>query len=340
MGRKTQTNRITDRESLAAINLENARLSSEFQDYLKSTQKSRTTITVYANDLDICWVWSLRNNGNKFFVDWTKRDIIALQNWLINENGNSTARVRRIKATLSSLSNFIESILDDDYPEFRNIVHKVESPTSQPVREKTVLYDEQLKSLLDELVKRGDVEKACMLALAMYSGRRKAELVRFKTEYFDEKNIIYGSLFKTPEAIRTKGRGNGKYLYCYTLANDFRPYLSMWMERRRAERIESEWLFPMKGNPLEHMKASTLNSWAETFSRILGVDFYFHCLRHYFTTHLVRMGLPDGVIQDIVGWESADMPKLYTDISVDEQLGRYFDASGIKTVERVGLRDI
>ena len=340
MGRATKMNKLTDAESIAAINPENARLISDYIDYLRSTQKSPTTISVYKNDLEICMVWCLRFNRDKEFVNWTKRDIISLQNWLVNENGNSPARVRRIKATLSSLSNYIEAILDDEYPGFRNIIHKVESPVAQPVRAKTVLSEEQLESLLAVLVDKKEYEKACMLALAMCSGRRKSELVRFKLSYFDDENIIYGSLYKTPEAIKTKGRGNGKYLTCYTLAKKFKPYLDMWVDYREKNGIVSDWLFPSKLNPNEHMNPNTLNSWSITFSGILGVNFYFHCLRHYFTTHLVRMGLPDGVIQDIIGWTSADMLRLYTDIPVDEQLGKYFDENGVKTIPRSDLSNL
>lgn len=340
MGRATKRNKLTDAESIAAINPENVRLIDDFIEYLHSTQKAPTTIAVYRNDLEIAMVWSLKHNRNKEFVKWTKRDVLALQGWLINENENSPARVRRIKATLSSLSNYIEAICDDEYPDFRNIIHKVESPAAQAVREKTVLSDEQIKWLLDELVERKQYEKACMLALASFSGRRKAELVRFKVDYFTDDNIIYGSLYRTPEKIKTKGRGNGKYLTCFTLAKDFKPYLDLWMEKRKMLGIESEWLFPDKGNPAEHMDASTLDSWANTFGRMLGVDFYFHSLRHYFTTHLVRQGLPDSVIQSIIGWTSADMLRIYTDISVEEQLGQYFDEDGIKQVETKKISDL
>ena len=340
MARKTKHNSLTSPDTIAAINPENARLVSDYMDYLKSTQKSPTTIAVYKNDLDIAFVWAEKYIGNRVFTEWRKRDIVAFQNWLVNENGNSPARVRRIKATLSSLSAFIENVCDDEYPDFRNIIHKVESPVAQPVREKTVFSDDQLDLLLDKLINHKEYKKACMLALAMCSGRRKSELVRFKTHYFDEENIIFGSLFKTPETVKTKGRGNGKYLYCYTLANKFRPYLQLWMDERKSAGIDSEWLFPDADNPSEHMNPSTLNSWASTFSSMLEVDFYWHSLRHYFTTHLVRMGLPDGVIQDIIGWTSADMLRLYTDISVDEQLGKYFDEDGIKHVEKTSLSNV
>lgn len=340
MGRKTKRNSITDKESLAAINPENDRLISDFLEYLRSTQKSETTIAVYLNDLQIAMVWCLKHNGNKPFPQWTKRDIISFQNWLVNENENSPARVRRIKATLSSMSNYIEAVCDDEYPEFRNLIHKVASPVAQPVREKTVLTDEQLDGLLEKLSGDGEHEKACMLALAMCSGRRKSELVRFKTRYFDEENIIYGSLYKTPETVKTKGHGKGKFLYCYTLAKKFKPYLDAWLKQRRENDIESDWLFPLKSDPTQHLNAQTLNSWAQTFTRLLGVDFYWHSLRHFFTTSLVRSGLPDGVIQDIIGWSSADMLRLYTDIPVDEQLGKYFDENGIKANQPTNITNI
>lgn len=332
MARKTKKNNLTNPELIAQINPENATLISDFMDYLRSMQRSETTIAVYRNDLEIAFVWALQHNGNKAFTEWTKREIVRFQNWLVNENGNSPARVRRLKATLSSMSAYIESVLDDDYPNFRNIIHKIESPVAQPVREKTILSEEQLDHLLETLTADGEHEKACMLALAMCSGRRKSELVRFKVSYFDEGNIIYGSLYKTPETIKTKGRGNGKYIYCYTLAKKFKPYLRRWMEQRESLGVHSEWLFPMHSDPSVHMSGDTLSSWAQTFSRMLGIDFYWHSMRHFFTTHLVRMGLPDGVIQDIIGWSSADMLRLYTDISVDEQIGKYFDENGIKAV--------
>lgn len=340
MARKTKKNSITSPELIKQISSENTRIKQDYLSYLRSMQKSPGTIYCYENDLDIFFVWNMKYNNNKSFIKITKRDIVSFQNWLVNINNNSPARVRRIKATLSSLSNFIESICDDEYPDFKNIIHKVESPIAQPTREKTILKDEQLDSLLNYLVEKKKYDKACMLALAMCSGRRKAELVRFKESYFDDSNIIYGSLYKTPETVKTKGYGNGKFIHCYTLRHKFKPYLDMWLAERKKRGIESEWLFPLKDNNNEHLKPETLNSWANTFTKFLGVDFYWHCLRHYFTTHLVRMGLPDSVIQDIIGWSSADMLRLYTDIPVDEQIGKYFDENGIKTVDKTSISDL
>lgn len=340
MPRKTQRNEITNTALLAQVNPQNVELLRDFLDYLRSVQRSETTIAGYENDIQIAWVWCLQHNGNKFFVDWTKRNIIAYQNWMLNENGNSPARVRRLKAALSSLSNYIESVLDDEYKDFRNIINKVENPVNRPVREKTVWDDDALEQLLNELIDKKEYEKACVLALGIYSGRRKAELCRFKVSDFDDANLVCdGALYKSAP-IKTKGRGGGKYICCYTLAKKFKPYFDAWIAERQRIGLESEWLFPDAGNCAEQISIGTLNSFANTFSRMTGRDFYFHSLRHAFTTSLVRAGIPDSVITQIVGWESADMCKVYTDIDADEQIGMYFKNGDISVPASQRIQDL
>lgn len=338
--RKTQQNNITSPELLAQVNPDNLQLLDDYILYLQSVQRSPKTIFCYTNDLQIFFVFLLQKCKNKFFVDITKRDIIAYQNWLLTVNKNSPARIRRLKSTLSSLGNYIETILSDEYPNFRNFINKIESPANTPVREKTVLSDEQCELLLKTLVDNKKYEKACMAALAMSSGRRKAELVRFKVHYFADENIIYGSLYKTPEKVKTKGRGGGKMLTCYTLAKDFKPYFDLWMEERKRKGIESEWLFPDKNDPAKHMSADTLNSWALTYGKILGVSVYFHAFRHRFTTHLAILGLPDNIIQSILGWSDISLVGVYKDLDAEDEFADYFSEDGIISKEKTKLSDL
>ena len=305
MGRKTVMNDLTTPEEIAAYNSENRQLKEDFLEYLRSTQRSPGTLKGYNSDLDIFFVWNMKYNGDKSFVNLTKRNIVTFQNWLITENKNSPARVRRIKSALSSFSNYIENICDDEYENFRPIIRKIENPVNTAVREKTVLTREQLDYLLDTLVKQGNEQIACCIALAAFSGRRKSELVRFKVSYFDESNVYLGSLYKTPEKIKTKGRGLGKYIYCYTLKHDFQPYLNLWLEKRARLGIENEELFVVKhGNGYTPATDQTVSGWAEQCERILGVPFYMHSLRHFFTTQLsAEKNLPDEVIKKLVGWD-------------------------------------
>lgn len=340
MGRKTKQNKLTSPELLAQVNPENIALMNDFLVYLRSTQHSEGTIAGYKNDLEIFMVWCLQNCSNKHFTKVTKREIVKYQDWLLNNNENSPARVRRMKSALSSLSNYVSDILDDEFENFRPIVQKVKNPINKPVREKTVWEDEELEALLEQLTDAGEYKKACLLALAMYSGRRKAELPRFKVSYFDEENVIYGSLYKTPEPILTKGMGGGKMLTCYTLKKGFKPYFDLWMTERERLGIDSEWLFPDKNDPTKPMPANTINSWANTFTRMAGKIWYAHSCRHYFTTHLAKAGIPDDVIQKIVGWENVAMCQVYKDIDAEDEFGKYFSDGEIMAQAKTGLQDL
>jgi integrase len=71
-----------------------------------------------------------------------------------------------------------------------------------------------------------------------------------------------------------------------------------------------------------------------------GKDFYWHSLRHAFTTNLAKAGIPDGVIQTIVNWQSADMVKVYKDLDADEEIGMYFRDGEIVPPERKTLSDL
>ncbi len=342
-GRKTVYNSISSPEKLAKVNPENIQLGNDFLEYLTSIDRSKSTVDAYRNDLNIFWCWCLEFNNNKFFVDLSKREIVKYQNYCLNTLGWSPARMRRVKSTLSSLSNYIESMLDDEF-DFRPIIRKIENPAACTVREKTILEEEQLQKLLDFLVEKEQFDKACMLSLAMNNGRRKAELPRMKVSYFTDDNVIYGSLYKSPETVTTKGRGSrGKQLTIYTLKNGFQKYLDLWLNYRKENNITSQWLIPKKENGIyadEQVPITTMDSWAETFSRILGVPFYWHSLRHFFTTACSRSGLPDDVIKNLIGWESNDMVAIYKDIDADEQFAQYFGKDGIKEVEKKSLSEI
>lgn len=340
MPRKTKMNNITSPELLAQVNPENKQLLEDFLDYLRSIKRSESTCNAYKNDIEIAWVWSLRFNNNAFFCDWTKRNVVRYQNWLINENQNSPARVRRLKAALSSLGNYVETILDEEYPKFRNFINKIESPVNQPVREKTVLSEQEVSDMLTKLVERQKFEMACLFALAAYGGRRKSELCRFRvSDFADDKLVCGGSLWRS-DPIKTKGRGDGKFLNCYTLVKEFKPYLDLWMMERERLGIDSPWLFPDPKDPSKTMPVSTVNSWTNYLCSITGKQIYAHCLRHGYTTMLSNRGIPDSVIKEIVGWGSLEMVSLYIDRTTEDTLDMYFGAEGIKTVEAKSLSDL
>lgn len=344
-GRTTIYNKITTEEKLKEVNKENLELENDFIEYLESIDRSKGTVKQYRANLHVFWCWNLEYNKNKFFVDLTKREIAKFQSHAMNQWKWSPKRIRTVKAAISSLSNYIENILDDEYDGYKPIVRKIESPADAAVRTKTVFQDDDLEILLSKLVEHKQYMKACMLSLAMNSGRRKAELPRFKVSYFNDENLICdGALYKTPEKVTTKGRGSrGKLLDLYTLSKSFKPYLDMWLQERKRLGIESEWLFPKYKNGEwlnEQADSSLLDSWSRTFSNMLGKPFYWHSIRHYFTTKLKSSGIPDSVVQDVIGWDSADMVKIYDDTPSEEQFEKYFGGDGIKKVTHTSLEDL
>lgn len=344
-GRSTVYNEITSEEKLKKVNRENIDLEKDFLEYLVSTDRAKSTLKQYESILHVFWCWNLDYNGNVSFLDLKKRQIARFQNHALNEWGWSPSRIRMVKSVCRSLENFIINVLDDDYPDYRKIWDKIESPTNEAVRVKTVLKPEELENFLKMLIDKKKYMQACWVALGMYSGRRKAELCRFKVSYFDDNNLICdGALYKTPEKMTTKGRGKrGKMLDVYTLAKPFKPYLDLWLNYREQNEIKGDWLFPKhKGGEWldEPMSPTAADSWSRSFSRILNVNFYPHMLRHHFTTSLSEQGIPDNVIKDIVGWSDVGLVDVYRDTEAEDTFEKYFGAEGIKQVEKKSLSDL
>ena len=341
-GRGTVYNPLVTDELLAQVNPENMQLKKDFLAYLRSIDRAKTTLDSYDHDLDYFFCWNALYNGNKFFVDMNKREFARFQDFGLNENGWSSARVRRVKSTLSSLSNYIYNICDDLYESYKPVVRRIESPVNEPVREKTVLSDEQVNELLDKLVEKKKYNVACAVALAVFSGARKKELTRFRVDYFNDENIIFDAMWKTPEKIRTKGRGNktGKMLYKYVLL-DFKKYFELWMKERAEKGIDCEYVLCTEENgKWVQAKIPTMDSYAETCSRFLGKPFYFHCLRHQLCSRLCKYNLPPKIIQEYFGWSSQDLISIYDDNEAVDDFGKYFSADGIVKQEEKSLSDL
>ena len=339
MGR--QTNRVlnANEEILAKINEENKQLMDDFIDYLVTTDHSPKTLKVYKSNLNIIMCWLCERAKNKSFVEITKRDLINMQNFMVR-SGLSSSRINNLRSTMSSLSNYIENILDDEYPDFRNIIGKIPPPPKNYVREKTVLSDEDVQELLDVLVDTGRYQVACFIAFSAFGGSRKAETIQYKREWFTDNNVMNG-LYKTP-LIRTKGRGvNGKKLNKYILKNKVDHYLKLWDEKRKELGIDSEYLFVTKeGGEWVQAKESTANSFVDTCSKLMDMNIYNHCLRHKYVTYLKEQGIPLDVVADIVGHDSSETTKLYDDTPREDGFLKYFSEDGIVKQEVKNLSDL
>ena len=317
-----------------------------FLEYLKAEGKTQKTLKNYESDLRIFFTWYEENatlkGKSKGFEKIKVQDIIKLQAYLLDK-GMSINRYSRLKSVISSLSNYCENILAEDedfeeYANFRNITNKVKKPAKEPVREKTILEEEQIQELLDKLIEKEKYQMACALALAWSSGRRKSELLEIKCHHIKEENLKWGSLYKT-EKIRCKG----KMQEVYILKSKFKQYYDLWMKHRKELNVPDDIddIFIKKENGVwQKAKESQLNYYSEVFTEMLGTNFYWHCLRHQFTTTLLSNGIPESIVQQIIGWSSADMVNLYNDADKDDMIGEYFKDGEIISKENKKLSDL
>lgn len=337
MGRITIQNEHFNEEIWKNVNKENKSLLEEFKIYLHSIDRADTTIHQYDKDLKGFFCWYCKNCGNKEFFDIKKRDIIKYQNYLLNDLKLSSNRIRRMKSTLSSLSNYIVNILDDDYPEFKNIILKIEAPQKNLVREKTIITDEQLNTLLTTLIEQEKYITACYFAVLASSGMRKSEVFRLKLSDFSKENKISNAIYKS-SPIKTKGRGkSGKVVPKFFVISMLEPYLSLWLDERKKLGIDNEYLF---ANTKGKLSSQIGNYYCEIASKILGVNIYSHSLRHYLTSYMCKHNIPNNIIKEYFQWNSLEMINIYDDNKAEDNFGDYFSSEGIKKVETKNLNNI
>lgn len=322
MPRQTYKKIIVTPERLVEVNPENKKLVERFLKE-KATRTSPLTVKGYQSDANIFFVWNLLHNNNKIFTDIKKLELSDFFSFTTSELQYGSARNNRVRSFLSSLSIFIEKFLDEEYPNFRNLILKtIESVPKEIRREKTILSDEQIEGLLLHLSET-DSQLACWLALAVYSGSRFAELLRFTTESIDENNTAFENIFlETVKPIKTKGRGrDGKMLYKYILREKFLPYYKTWIEKRKkileTHNKEHKSLFIKDdGSPATE---ATVRSWISLMEKYLGINFYAHACRHFLVTEFSRKNIPPALIKDLVGWSSLEMVQLYNDLTSKDQ---------------------
>lgn len=324
MGRSTvYNNNLTD--DWDNVRKENRKLVQDFIKYCKSNDKSPQTMHQYEEWLKVFFCWNYKENDDKFFIDLKKRDFVYYFGWC-RDLGMSANRIASLKSVLSSLSSEIELLYEDEYPSFHNQLRGLEAIKISTVRPKTVISDEEMVKILEGLVEAKEYQTACYLALACASGSRKAELLQMKPEFFTEEAEVFdGYMYCTPE-IRTKGSGKrGKMIKKYVIKEIFKPFFDLWMAEREKLGIKNKTLFVTKKDG-EYISAtiSTANSFASKISKMFNIEYYSHSSRHFFCTYLKRKKLPDDVITKIFGWSSAEMVKIYSDISEEEILGEFF----------------
>jgi integrase len=330
-GRETFRKIITSPELTNQINPKNLQFMER---YLKNfaTKHSPKSVTVYRSNLTMFLTWNLLYNENKEFVDVKKFEMLDFFDFCCTELKWGSARFAQMHSSLCSLSDWIENVYDEKYPNFRNIVKKIEKPSKEAVREKTVLQKEDIDNLMNYLEENNMFQEQCLLALAISCGARISELARFTTDLIDEDNTVFDGLFlETTKEIVTKGRGvNGKLLHKYILKDMFLPYYNKWLDVRKKIMEENnqshDFVFITKdGLPAN---ADRLRDWMGNLSDVVGKPLYMHSLRHYNVSMYKRIGLEDDFIVYLTGWSEStghSMINIYNDMTAKDRTWKNLD---------------
>ena len=318
MPRETYRKILVTPELLLQVNPKNLKLRDQFLKE-KNARSSDKTISAYLSDLNIYFIYNLLYNDNKFFVDVKKLELSQFFSYALEELKWGSSRYGRVKSCLSSLSNFILKFLDDEYPNFKNIVlFAVESMPKNFVREKTVLTDEQIAYLFKCLKDDGETQIICWLSLALACGARFSELLRFEVDNIDGNNLAYNDIFiETLRPIKSKGRTKtGKLSKKYIVKDLFWDKYNDWLVER--EKIltenhkEHNFVFVKKNGDIAN--ETTARNWICKIQSYIDVPFYPHMLRHSLVTKLKLLKIQDPLIQSLFDWSDPKMVAVYSDV--------------------------
>ena len=329
--RKTFRKVITSPELIEQINTKNKTLMERF---LKNfaTKRSPNSVVSYKSNLRIFFTWNLLENDNCFFIDIKKRELMDFFDYCVTELHHSPNRYAQMHSCLSSFSSWVENFYDEDYPNFRNLLPKIEKPVKENVRKKTVLQKEDIDKLFEHFEQDDMPQDSCLLALAISCGARISELARFTVDLIDEENVVFEGLFlETTGEIATKGRGTtGKMLKKYILKDMFLPHYHKWLEVRKEimERTgqNHNYIFVTKnGDPAS---ADRLRDWMSYWSEVVDQPCYPHNFRHYNISLLKRYELEDDLIVYLTGWSEStghSMVAIYDDNSIADRKWKNLD---------------
>lgn len=321
-GRETYRKIITSPELIEQINPENKKLVDRF---LKNfaTKRSPNSVINYQSNLHIFMCWNVTENSNTFFIDIKKIDLMDFFDYCVTELKWGSNRYAQMHSCLSSFSVWIENMLDDLYPTFRNLLPKIEKMPKETVRKKSIFTKQELDELMNWLGKQGKINEQCLLATMMASGARVSELGRFTTTMINENNTAFEGLFlETTEEMQVKGRGvKGKSITRYLIKDLFLPYYKQWLPIR--EKIMSdnnkEHNYIFIKNDGEPASVSTFRSWMEKWDDVLDKHLYAHALRHFWTTYLLSVGLEKEFVQELQQWSSDTLVNLYNDATAKDR---------------------
>lgn len=237
---------------------------------------------------------------NKRLCEISKRDFIKYLSHLRDERKMSSSGQQTRKTIVSSFCNFIENIIAEDEPDYKNFKNFTRGLPAIPknkVYDKVKITHEEYLQMMDVLEKDEDYLGMAWLATAFNVGARRSEIIQFKSEIA---NYDFGEgTFIMSHNIRLKGGGEDGKVEAYMINKEAIKYIKIWLEKRG---YDHEYIFTTKYN--KEISAMA-DSWADYFcknklSPILGRRINPHLFKASCVTHLLEQGIPIEMVSKFI----------------------------------------
>lgn len=168
-----------------------------------------------------------------------------------------------------------------------------------PIREESLPYYltvEQIVQLRQLLVGRQPIERAIVEVLYA-TGVRISELCAMKKEDI-----------KWSERIILIPKGKGKKGRIVLFTRECETYLLAYLDSRKDK---GDYVFASPKRGIQAIHLSTVEKWFRNYSKELGIRITPHTMRHTFSAHLAKKGMPFEYIQALLGHEDPEQTRFY-----------------------------
>lgn len=267
-------NRFFTEELWEQVNPENKRIMNDFLAEYRQQKKSAGTITQYAADIRIIFIYILKELDNKCILELNRKDFRGMSLYFSDNCNMSANRVNRIKSTCNSMLTFCE--YDDDYDYEVNQSKKVKGIAKEVVKDNDddffFTFDEFMK-VRDILVERGELQLAVLWSLSFDSAGRRNEIAQV-----EKHGLLDGN--KTNIVIGKRGK---KFPLIYL--DDTKELIRRYLEERGDDDIDSLWI-NVVGGVKRPVTSETLYyrivKISHILSKVKGVEcnIFPHTIRH------------------------------------------------------------
>lgn len=222
------------------------------EDYIRSQAHSPQTKKQYKSMLRQFGWFCYESLNNKPIYKIKKRDFIRYLSYLREDRKMSSAAQSTRKAVVSSLCNYIENVVMDDYDDeefnpyknFRNFTRGLPPIAKNQVYEKVKVTREEYELMMQVLEDDENYMGMAWLAIAFNVGARLSEIIQFKSEIANYE-VPEGATFVMSHNVRLKGRGEDGKVEPYMINLEAMKYIKLLLEKRG---FEHEYIFAKKRN--------------------------------------------------------------------------------------------